>query len=451
MTWEDRLRDAAYTGPDGTRLVFLFEDVSKVIRKKTPAHDFPDVNSTFVEDLGLRGAQYPLRVIFSGPDHDLEAAAFEALIVQRGPGVLEHPMYGRRDVIPRGDITRNDALKTAANQTIFQVTFWETILAIYPDPNDATVQSVDDAQAAFNETNAAHWETVLEIQAPDDEASFLQTMQALKDGALGPLRAASDATAALTRKIDSISRAIDSTLADFIGGPQILASQIQRLLNAPSRAASLLRTRLDQLKGMVESLVNGTGTNEDSGGGTGTSATGPGVVDPGVGAPGAAANASNLFHANSLMAEGTIAAIASAVSGETYVTRLQAIQSAVELVETFDGYVAWADSNYEVLSTASPGPDPTRPNSTGPGAIDTGETYQALQFVVVQTAKYLISVSFELATERVLILDAPRTALDLVAELYGGLERFDEFVESNDFTGDELIEIPRGAEVRYHV
>lgn len=129
LPWEERLRPAAYTGPDGTRVEFQFADVSKTIRKKTFAHEFPDVNATYVSDKGLKGALYPLRVLFSGDNHDLEADAFESVLNQRGPGTLEHPKYGTKTAIPFGDIVRSEPLATAANQTIFTVTFWETLAA----------------------------------------------------------------------------------------------------------------------------------------------------------------------------------------------------------------------------------------------------------------------------------------------------------------------------------
>ena len=72
-TWEDRLLPAAYTGPDGTRVQFTFLDLSKIIRKKTKPHELASFGGTYVQDKGLAGDQWPMRVVFHGENHDLEA------------------------------------------------------------------------------------------------------------------------------------------------------------------------------------------------------------------------------------------------------------------------------------------------------------------------------------------------------------------------------------------
>ena len=116
MAWNDRIREAAYTSPSGERLTFGYENVSKKIDKKTTGFEFPDADGTFVQDLGHSGRKYPLRVFFWGSDYDQEADAFEAALLERGTGKLEHPIYGTVDVVPFGTITRRDDLKTGATR-----------------------------------------------------------------------------------------------------------------------------------------------------------------------------------------------------------------------------------------------------------------------------------------------------------------------------------------------
>ena len=97
MSWLDRIREAAYTSPSSVRLTFDYEDVRKSIDKKTTAFDFPDADGTFVQDLGHTGRRYPLRIFFWGDDYDTEADAFEAALLERGTGKLEHPMINILD------------------------------------------------------------------------------------------------------------------------------------------------------------------------------------------------------------------------------------------------------------------------------------------------------------------------------------------------------------------
>ncbi len=92
MTWEDRLREAAYTGPSsGTRQLFDFEDVSREYDARGTAWEFPGVNEAYVQRTGFGSREYPLRCFFAGPNHDLEATAFETLLWEEGVGRARAP------------------------------------------------------------------------------------------------------------------------------------------------------------------------------------------------------------------------------------------------------------------------------------------------------------------------------------------------------------------------
>lgn len=84
--------------------------------------------------------------------------------------------------------------------------------------------------------------------------------------------------------------------------------------------------------------------------------------------------------------------------------------------------------------------------------IDTGSAYQQLQEAVAITAGFLVGISFTLKQERRLILDRSRTIIDLVAELYGSIdEQLDFFITSNNLSGSEILELPKGREIVYYV
>ena len=68
MSWQDRVKPAAYESPSGRRIEFLFENVAESFGKKTTAFEFPDVDGTFVQDLGRTGNRLPLRIIINGDD-----------------------------------------------------------------------------------------------------------------------------------------------------------------------------------------------------------------------------------------------------------------------------------------------------------------------------------------------------------------------------------------------
>ncbi len=181
MPWQDRLREAAYRSPDGTRTAFLFQDVSRTVEKKTAAFDFPDADGTLVQDLGHKGRRYPLRLMFSGDNHDVEADAFELTLLEKGAGVLEHPRYGQVDVVPFGEITQRDDLKTRANQTVIEVTFWATIGTAYPtgqaDAAAVALAAVDAYQAAASQ----ELEDALEIDTQFEDVTFQDQWEGFLD------------------------------------------------------------------------------------------------------------------------------------------------------------------------------------------------------------------------------------------------------------------------------
>ena len=117
------------------------------------------------------------------------------------------------------------------------------------------------------------------------------------------------------------------------------------------------------------------------------------------------------------------------------------IAAAAAVLEQMDAMVAWRDAAFADLVTID---DQSQ-------AIDTGEAYAALQSVVSLTAGYLIQASFSALPERAIVLDRARTIVDLCAELYGTVDgKLDLLISTNDFTGDELIELPPNRRVLWY-
>ena len=62
-----------------------------------------------------------------------------------------------------------------------------------------------------------------------------------------------------------------------------------------------------------------------------------------------------------------------------------------------------------------------------------------------------MEVSFSLVPERRIVLAKARTIVDLSAELYGQVdEKIDFLIRSNDLSGDEIHELPKGREIVYY-
>jgi len=61
-------------------------------------------------------------------------------------------------------------------------------------------------------------------------------------------------------------------------------------------------------------------------------------------------------------------------------------------------------------------------------------------------------LSFSLKQERSIVLDRARTIVDISAELYGEVDaQLDFLINSNNLSGSEILEVPKGREIVYYV
>jgi len=408
MSWLDRIKEAAYTSPSGVRATFDYENVSRSFDKKTSAFEFPDANGTFVQDLGSSGRRYPLIIFFWGDNYDLEANVFEALLGEIGVGKLEHPIYGTVDVVPFGTIKRRDDLKTAANQAIIEVTFFDTIGLVYPssqtDPSSAVITAVDE----YNTALAEELGDVADLTGPTEKSAFGKLLDSVKGG----LRDIADAQEDVNKQFNAIYDSIDQSIDILVSQPLTLALQTAQLIQSPARALTSIQARLDAYGNLLNSIITG---------------------DKAVSTPTNGGN--NEFRTKDLYASTyTTGSILSSVNNE-FETKSEAISAAEFILNQFQELQAWRDDNLVSLSV-----------------IDTGGSYQQLQEAIALTAGFLVQISFSLKQEVILVLDRDRTMIDLVAELYGSIDdELDFFINSNNLTGSEILELPKGREIVYYI
>ena len=417
MAWLDNLIEAAYTSPSGERLTFQYEDVSKEFDKKTSGYDFPDADGTYVQDTGSTSDRFPFRIFFWGAEYDTEAEAFEAALRERGVGKLEHPIYGVRDVVPFGAIKRRDDLKTAANQTILQLTFWETTGLVYPssagDPASEVVEAVDE----YNAAAAAELELGLFLRTVTAAVTFGNNVEALVSEVTDGLQTIADVADDVQKQFNAIVDSINTGIDFLVKAPLALAFQITQMIQAPARALASIKARLSAYGDLAQSLISGNGAS--------------------VGSSGGELNVSNEneLRTNDLFVSSYVTGSIVSVVNNQFVTKTEALEAADTILQQFADVVAWRDDNFEAL-----------------GVIDTGGSYQKLQEAVAITVGFLVEISFSLKQERSIVLDRPRTYIDLCAELYGKTDsEFDFMITSNDLSGDEMLELPAGKEIVYYV
>lgn len=414
MAWQDRIREAAYTTPSGQRLSFLYENVAKAFDKKTSAFDFPDATGTFIQDNGRTGRRIPLRLFFSGDDYDLEVAAFEDGLAERGVGKLEHPIYGTLNVVPFGTISRRDDLKTAANQAVLDVTFWETIDLLFPSAQINPAAEVLAAVDEYNSAVSAQFEEVLDLDTAVEEANFQNRYQLVLDISQSALQGIADAEDEIRTEFNAIFDSINNSINILVNDPLTLAFQTTILVQTPARATQSIRARLDAYASLTTALISREGAIQSAGND---------------------AQNSNAFQNDDLFVLTAVTGAIVSVVNNQFATKPEAIAAAEEILALSASVIAWRDANYESLNE-----------------IDTGEAYQQFQEAVALTAGFLVEISFSLKQERRVKLDRDRTIIDLAAELYGEVDsQLDFLITSNSLTGSEILELPRGKEIVYYI
>lgn len=416
MVWQTRLREAAYTPPSGNRLTFIYTGVSEEFDQKGGPFDFAGAQGTYVQFLGVTGRRYPMTIIVSGDDYDLDAAAWMRALAEQGEAVLEHPAYGRLTVAPVGTVKRSENFVNGAGQATIEVTLFETTGAVYPSPRQDPVAAVEQAVAEADAAAAAELAAAPYAETVGEEASFIDAINDTLDTVDNALRTAYQAVDEVERQVrqvqDSINRAIDV----LVQQPLSLASQVQQLIQLPGRIVSQATARLSaygDLAGQIAGSFDSDGNERPERRIAATRQT---------------------LYANNLAALGTASSTALASIRTEFTSQEEAVEQAEQLLNMLDDLAAWRDQSFNEL-----------------GQVDSGAGWQATQQAVATAAGALVDISFGLQRQRVYVADRPRNIVELAYQLYGEVDsRLDELINNNNLSGDEIIEIPRGREVIYY-
>jgi len=470
--WRNRLREAAYTSPGGTRRTFAYEDVSRKFALRTTAFGFPGVDGEYIQQNGFGSRQYPLRCFFSGPYCDIEAQAFEDLLLEHGVGKLEHPRYGTFDVVPFGEVTRRDDLKTEANQAIVELAFWTTLRDLYPnaltDPENEISAALDRASLAAADQFSSLADLSKTVQKAAAKATIRDFLKSVGD----VFDQLSDVVWSVRDTMQDIEDTIHIGIDNLIGKPLLLAAQVKDLLAAPSRAIDGIVSRLDGYAAFADEIFGSSAANP-----AGLLEDIAAAVSGKYGLTTRAQRVANDFHIADLFVSQAVAGAvlstlqstttaqaadpaAASASGRTvggtsvdprasrtFLTKPDAIAAADSLLTLFDSFVAWRDAGFAALSAV---------DKTGTYQADPGAATAELQQAVSLAAGHLVEMSFSLAPEKAIVLGRARTPIDLAGELYGHVDPRDGFdpvlflLETNALHGDEILEIPKGRKITYY-
>lgn len=411
MGWEERLIDSAYTTPSGNRLSFIYEDVGYEFDKKGTVFDFPSANGSYVQQLGNTSRRYPMLCIFTGDDCDTESENFIKGLEEEGIGKLEHPIYGIIDSLPLGTIKRRDDLKTASNQSIIEVIFFNTIGAIYPSSFDNIGSDVVNSIDEYKEVGSESFKDKIDTSTTTKLITLKNKILSYVDKINTTLKPIIQTVSDVTEFFNTVSQSITSGIDQVLNTPKTLALQIMDMIHAPGKAFISITDKINSYKILINDLIyDASKTLKIS-------------------------KDKNEYVNDKLFIESYATAMVLSSVNNTFETKEDALLVAEILLEQFDDYTNWNDLQLESLTE-----------------IDSGESYQKIQESISLAAGYLVQISFTLKQERSIVLDRNRTIIDLCYEIYGEVdEQLDFLIKSNNLSGSEILELPIKKEIVYYV
>lgn len=457
MAWQDEIGGASYTAPSGKKIEFNFESgLSRKTPLKTAENTFPDVDGAEIQSLGLGGKKFPMTAIFSGGDCLTAASEFEDALCERGVGVLEHPIYGKLNVVPTGEIERSDDLVSSLNESHVKVTFAETIVdESFPDGEVAAVDDLDAAAVAYEDAAAESFADMIETASIDDQLQLQSVLKAHTDAIfkgidkiMAKVDKGLETTRKIQKKIQTLKKNIQKMLSSvdkMVAAATEIATAIIQIARLPSEIAIDAMAKIEGYATIATSILNNVKKDPVGAAALKNQFAATSAALGGIVAANAFGVAKSALKASKAPADGQAAggsgssgaggSTMARVSGGGFASRADALQTAEQIAALFENY-----KNYMDAQTAKN------------AFVDSGESYAALLETVVTSVKIIQTYSFSLPTTRIKKLGRDRQTIEFLCELYGaeGFSRLDEFIMDNKLNADEIVLLPMGREVRYY-
>ena len=422
MTWVDRQREAALTTPDGTRFVFLYEDIERSRAENTSIFKFAEKSGAFIPRLSSGQDIYPLTAIFSGPNYDLTGEDFWEKTKEPGVFLLEHPRFTGLKRVQLLSIRQRVAAKTADNQTSFDLVLHETLLIVQPSTAEDSTAKILNLAGDLNaeagkqyEDNAELDNVIAVVGAQEDSNNFIDDVNDFfKDIAAKE--------AAINTAFDAQFLSVKQTVDDIVDGPLEFSNNLAIFISTPSRVAININDRINAYTGLLDNTIERLSFSAES------------LLD-------AAKNEGALAVLSSL---GIMSSMCQAsVSDATYAAKSDVVIIADNIIDSNDRVIGMID---EYLDEFGNEDDPADRR------FEVTEALNILNDLISLTISRLFEIAFTLRQERFIILDRDYVTVELAHKLYGfSDDNLDFLIETNKLKGDQIYEIPQGKEIVYYI
>lgn len=246
MTWRQRYQQGSLGGAP-----FKLKRADTEVGRQTIEHVYPTSDGAWGEDMHALADHFTLNFITIGPDYDKERDALIAVCKKKGPHVLVHPLYGRRNVMLLSTLRISESPSDEGGIARFTLQVFETNDNVEPTATQDTRTIVNLAADKAATTAIQDFADGFSIDGMPD---FVQ---------IGALDMAKDVMASLTDMRSSLvpdmsivapymqaARGVSSSLASLLRSPADFAGQLMGLFNGIGGLASTPLGALNALRSM---------------------------------------------------------------------------------------------------------------------------------------------------------------------------------------------------------
>jgi hypothetical protein len=393
MSWIDKVNNIELeiiTG-DGQSFKPLWKDAKKNINFNTEGFDFVDLDGTYVERKRKSGNQYPFLIYFQGEDHLEQCEAFERSSADPRPWTLIHPFYGKLTVQPLG----LDIDHSVLNVSKITGTIWETITLDEVDIDTSPLETIKSINIVLTNDISKIWAD-MDVVVQDVEPSLKLNVKIgtnFKKLPLIPEEFAQlqdvmrTASGAAQNLVSDITSYVDATI-NLILFPLIIKENILFSIN----------TLVESFESIYELIFN---ENPKS------------------------------YESMSSLILGTICenAVLSASAKDINLKRSDIYDIATILNDLYDDFI----TNMDTLEA----------NHIIAMHLDN---------LINTTLASLVEIAFTAKQERSTILVQDTNIIILADKYYGqGDDKLQEFIDNNQISLDELIEVKAGKRIYWYV
>ena len=423
--WTTRLRSTiTLQSPDGTQFVALWTGNDIEGGKRVGLFDYPMIDGTVAQDLGLKGWTYPLTLSFEGATHDIDAWNFTRAFSQRGSWNVIHPVYGSLTLQPLSPITIKAQPITSANVTVVETTWLEPVVTagMLISASELGAQ-ITDQVATVSASTGAQFTAAVDLTDPDAMAAAmtagLGNLGLFNKSPLSKFIAASAQVQATFAQLSAVaSAALAAVPMDIIN----TIASVQGIMQLPALAGADLSATISGISSYAGSVISS-------------------II------PGADALSQNAAVMGELFLTGAVTGAALTVANTTAKTQDQSVQSIKDTLALFTAVTTGLDA----VQTASAG------NIAASQYFSNSGAFADLAQLIALTAAYLLRTLFDLKIAKRFTLAVPRACIEIVIAEYGaeiaadGTDNYALFIASNKLIGRDIVILPAGREVVVYV